>query len=337
MNHPSFEVFAGASVLVTGGAGFIGRALCARLRELDATVAITDLTAKEAGSSVPYVGVASPGRIETAFAMTEPDFVFHLAAQSEVGRGHREPHHTLVTNVLGTINVVEACRLRGEKLRAAVFASSDKAYGTVPREQLPYREADDLAVDGDLYAASKRAGDEIVSDYVRLYGVPARILRCANTYGPGQTNYTTLVAAVVRALLAGKRPSMFSPNTEREWLYLTDAVDAYLLVAAAVATGNEGGTGRAPENRPLRGRWAYNVGSGEVASVEQVTKTLCRLADVDEERIMLEPQGREARPIPYQSLDSSRFRNLFPLWKPTPLVEGLAKTLASYRATYRPE
>lgn len=305
-------------VLVSGGRGFIGSAIIRRLLELGATT--FSLDADHDSPSVPFVGVADRGVVREAFVSFRPEIVFHLAAQAEVVRSHHEPYQTWVANVLGTLNVLEACRVQGVK--AIVAASSDKAYGEKPAGEMPYREDMTLCMWGDFYAASKRSADDLCHDYGRLFGLPIRVARCANTYGPGQRNTTTLIAGTISRLRRGMRPVIHkgAESVCREWLYIDDAVDAYLRLAADAST--------VPGGAVEPGAFAWNVGSGEVLTVREVVGHVLNYMGWGTSAFDLVECA--APRIGSQWLDSSKFRGRFPEWTPTLFLDGLKRTIAEH-------
>ena len=157
--------------------------------------------------------------------------VFHLAAQTIVSTANRSPLATWEANVRGTWSLLEACRSLGT-VRKIVVASSDKAYGD--HVELPYRE--DFALQPRYpYDTSKACADLIARSYAHTYSLPIAVTRLANIYGPGDVNWSRLVPDTARALAAGERPVIRSDGTpERDYLYVEDAVDAYLAIAASL-------------------------------------------------------------------------------------------------------
>jgi CDP-glucose 4,6-dehydratase len=217
--------------------------------------------------------------------------VFHLAAQAIVVRANRAPLGTWESNVRGTYTLLEACRTTGTVERIVV-ASSDKAYGA--HDELPYRE--DFALRArNPYDVSKACADLIARSYAATYEMPIAVTRLANVYGPGDLNWSRLVPDTARALARGEAPVIRSDGTsERDYVYVEDAVDAYLAVAASL------------ERPELRGR-AWNAGGEAPVSVLAVVSRLIEISGRD-----VEPEIRGEGPphgeIDRQYLDSTAIR-----------------------------
>jgi CDP-glucose 4,6-dehydratase len=204
-------------------------------------------------------GLTSLGPV---LAEHRPETVFHLAAQTQVGHANRSPLDTWETNVRGTYMLLEAIRAHDVATRVVV-ASSDKAYGS--HRQLPYRE--DFALRPAYpYDVSKAAADLIARSYATTFGMPVAVTRLANVYGPGDVNWARVIPDTARALVRGQRPVIRSDGTpERDYIYVEDAADAYLAVAASL------------EDPRHRGR-AWNAGSGEPRSVLEVVTRLIEIS-----------------------------------------------------------
>jgi CDP-glucose 4,6-dehydratase len=217
--------------------------------------------------------------------------VFHLGAQTIVGTANRSPLGTWEANVRGTWCLLEACRTLGTVQRVVV-ASSDKAYGS--HEELPYREGFALQP-RHPYDVSKACADLIARSYAYTYGLRVAVTRLANVYGPGDLNWSRIVPDTARALARGERPVIRSDGTsERDYLYVEDAVDAYLAVAGSL-------------DRPeLSGR-AWNAGWGRPVRVLDVVQMLI---SVSGRRIEPDIRGQGAPPgeIERQYLDSTAIR-----------------------------
>ena len=239
--------------------------------------------------------------------------VFHLAAQAVVSKANRSPLGSWEANVRGTYTLLEACRTLGT-VRRLVVASSDKAYGDA---RLPYRE--DFALQPrHPYDVSKACADLIARSYAHSYGLPVAVTRLANVYGPGDLNWSRIVPDTARALARGERPVIRSDGTaERDYIYVEDAVEAYLAVAASL-------------DRPeLSGR-AWNAGWGRPVSVLDLVRTLIDVSGVDVEPD-IQGEGTPAGEISRQFLDATAIREELgwePRWE---LERGLRATWEWYR------
>jgi CDP-glucose 4,6-dehydratase len=244
--------------------------------------------------------------------------VFHLAAQAIVGLANRAPLGTWESNVRGTYTLLEACRASGGQVERIVVASSDKAYGD--HRELPYRE--DFALRArHPYEVSKACADMIARSYASTYDLPLAVTRLANVYGPGDLNWSRLIPDTARALARGERPVIRSDGTaERDYLFVEDAVNAYLTVAAAL------------DRAELRGR-AWNAGCEAPVSVHEVVRRLIDISGVD-----VEPEIRGDGPprgeIDRQYLDSTAIREELG-WKPRfDLERGLPITWEWYQREF---
>ena len=239
--------------------------------------------------------------------------VFHLAAQSQVGVANRNPASTFETNIGGTWAVLEAVR-RSPTVRQVIVASSDKAYGSP--EQLPYTEDMPLRP-VHPYDVSKACADLIATSYAVSYGLPVSVTRCGNIFGPGDMNWERLIPGTIRSLLEGKRPVIRSDGSMvRDYLYVVDAVRAYLRLAEAL----EG-------DASLSGK-AFNFSLEQPCSVLEVVEGLQAAAGTT-----LEPDVRStaSNEIPAQMLSASLARSVLG-WEPTvTLDEAFSATVRWYR------
>lgn len=311
------------AVFVTGGYGLLGswlvRALRARGEEVvllqrdkpvRSALTLWDL---ERECAVVRGDVADGPLLRRALAEYDVGTVFHLAAQTLVGTARSSPLGTWETNVRGTWMLLEACREHG--IDAGVVAASDKAYGA--QAELPYRE--DAPLEPKFpYDVSKAATDLVARSYFHTYGVPVATTRFANLYGGGDFNASRLVPEAVTAALAGRRPVIRSDGSpERDFLYVEDAVDAYLALRDALLRGEGGGE-------------AFNAGAGRPHSVLEVVRLVCAAAGSD-----VEPDVRGAGTpdgeIDSQYVDPGKLERLTG-WKPrVGLEEGVRRTVAWYR------
>jgi CDP-glucose 4,6-dehydratase len=311
------------SFFVTGAYGLLGgwlvRALLqdgARvcvLRRDSTTHSVLSAMGLEHSVSVVHGDICADGLVERALAEYEVDSVFHLAAQTLVPTANRSPLSTFESNVRGTWNVLEACRRHGAQ--RVIVASTDKAYG--PHEDLPYREDYPLLARYP-YDASKAAADLISRSYWHTWQLPVAVTRFANIYGGGDFNASRLIPEAVTAALAGRPPVVRSDGSpERDFLYVEDAVAAYLAIWDALA--GEGAKGE-----------AFNAGGGRPYRVLDVIEIVCRLAGTDVEPD-IRGRGTPAGEIDRQWLDHTKLTELTG-WQPAvELEDGLDRTIAWYR------
>jgi CDP-glucose 4,6-dehydratase len=326
MTVPS-EDWAGHAVLVTGATGMIGSSLCRRLVDEGASVVALVRDADPASEllrsgtitrlTVVEGSLESYDDVERAVLDSEVDTIFHLGAQTIVGTALRAPLPTLTVNVLGTAHVLEVARRHPDLVRRVVVASSDKAYGS--QQQLPYTE--DTALEGrHPYEVSKSAADLISQGYHATYGVPVAIARCGNVYGGGDLNWSRIVPGSIRVLL-GKEPLVIRSDGTflRDYIFVEDVVDAYLLLAEAVGSGVAAGQ-------------AYNFSTGQPLTVLEMYDAVVEAMEV--ERIEPVVANTARAEIRDQYLDSTKARHQLG-WKPRfELRDALRLTADWYRAFF---
>jgi nucleoside-diphosphate-sugar epimerase len=263
------DSFAGALVLVTGGAGFIGSHLVDALVERGARVRVLDDFST--GSRENLAAVLSSidlvaGDIRDASvcrrACEGAELVFHEAALGSVPRSVSDPATTVSVNVSGTANVFAAAR--DADVSRVVYASSSSVYGD--SERLPKREGEE-GRPLSPYALTKRVAEELAAVFASCYGMELVGLRYFNVYGPRQDPdgpYAAVIPRFFRACLAGEPPLVHGDGEQsRDFTYVADAVAANLLAAAAP-----------PE---ACGR-AYNVGGGARTTVTELARLVCGVA-----------------------------------------------------------
>jgi CDP-glucose 4,6-dehydratase len=243
------------------------------------------------------------------------DTVIHLAAQAIVTVAERTPLQTFESNIRGTYNLLEACRIHPELVQRVVVASSDKAYGN--NQGLPYSEEMPLAANHP-YDVSKACADLVAQTYAHTYGLPVAIARCGNIYGGGDLNWNRLVPGTIRALMHDERPQIRSDGTYvRDYLYVRDAAAAYLTLAEHAAQDGVHGE-------------AFNFSGACPRTVLEVVECIAQLMG----KQAVEPQIlNEARnEIPNQVLASEKARERLDWCPRYGLVHGLRETVAWYRA-----
>jgi CDP-glucose 4,6-dehydratase len=249
--------------------------------------------------------------VAAAIGAARPEIVFHLGAQTQVGQARRDPARTFATNVAGTWHVLEACRSLAQRPAAIAVASSDKAYGR--SDNLPYRETHPLA-GSEPYEVSKTMTDLLAQTYAASYGLPTRIARCGNVYGPGDLNWDRIVPGTIRSLLRGERPVIRSDGTPiRDYVHVADVVAAYLILASA----------------DIKPGTAYNFSSGERASVLAVVRLIAKAAGSD---LPPDVRGDTAGELIEQYLDATKATSEL-AWKPSRrMAESMPEIVDWYRA-----
>jgi CDP-glucose 4,6-dehydratase len=314
----------GKTVLVTGATGIVGSWLCRRLIAEGAEVVVL-VRDWDPRSELVRSGTIQRARVvqgaledyaslERALSEHEVDTVFHLGAQAIVGVALRSPLLTFESNIRGTYNLLEACRIHRDLVRNIVVASSDKAYGD--SDVLPYTE--DMPLQGrHPYDVSKSCTDLLGHTYAHTYGRPVAIARCGNIYGGGDLNWSRIVPATIRAALEDRPPVLRSDGSNlRDYIYVEDVVDAYLALATR---SHEAG---------IRGE-AFNFSPESRMSVLDITRAVLRAMGRDD--LTPEIQAITKAEIQDQYLDSSKARAQLQ-WKPThDLALGLSKTIPWYR------
>lgn len=240
------SAYQGKRVLVTGHTGFKGAWLCEWLLGLDAKVTGVSLPAKEP-SLFENLGLArrlehrtgdiqQPEILAAAVEKTQPDFVFHLAAQALVRESYVRPRETFNVNAMGTLHLLEALR-KLDKPCAALFITTDKCYEN--REwHHGYRETDPLG-GRDPYSASKAAAELIIASYRGSFfkDHPVKIASCraGNVIGGGDWARDRIIPDCVTALAAGKPILVRNRHATRPWQHVLEPLSGYLWLGASLA------------------------------------------------------------------------------------------------------
>jgi CDP-glucose 4,6-dehydratase len=312
-------------ILVTGATGVVGSGLCHRLVAQSAELVIlvrdwdpqSELVRSGTIQSCRVVqgALEDYASLERAISEYEIGTVIHLGAQAIVGMALRSPLATFEANIRGTYNLLEACRIHRDLVENIVVASSDKAYGD--SDLLPYTE--DMPLQGrHPYDVSKSCTDLLAHTYAHTYGLPIAIARCGNIYGGGDLNWSRIVPGTIRAALENRAPILRSNGSNlRDYIFLEDVVDAYLLLAQR---SHEDG---------VRGE-AFNFSPESRVSVIEITQAILRA--MGREDLKPDVQSTAKAEIQDQYLDSAKARSRLG-WRPDHTLEaGLAKTIPWYRA-----
>jgi CDP-glucose 4,6-dehydratase len=251
--------------------------------------------------------------LERAINQYEVDTVIHLGAQAIVAAAERSPLETFESNIRGSYNLLEACRVHRDLVQRVVIASSDKAYGD--NSGKPYSE--DLPLSArHPYDVSKACGDLLAQTYAYTYQLPVTIARCGNIYGGGDLNWSRLVPGTIRSLCRNQAPQIRSDGLYvRDYLYVKDAASAYLALAEHAA------------DESMRGE-AFNFSAGEPHSVLELVACIAGLMNKRHLRPEILNQARHE--IPHQVLLADKARSRLG-WGPRyTLEQGLDDTIRWY-------
>jgi CDP-glucose 4,6-dehydratase len=244
------DIYRGRRVLLTGHTGFKGSWLALWLQNLGARVTGIALPPETSPNHWDMLGLDIDDRrhdirdaeaIVHVLAETQPEVVFHLAAQPLVRRSYREPLATWSTNVMGTANLLEACR-QAKSVSAIVVITTDKCY---ENREWPwgYREIDRLG-GHDPYSASKAGAELVVASYRSAFfnSIAAPLLataRAGNVIGGGDWSEDRLIPDLVRAVCLGQLLEIRSPNATRPWQHVLESLSGYLLLGQRLLQGDK--------------------------------------------------------------------------------------------------
>jgi len=312
-----------SKAIVTGGAGFIGSHLVDALVAQGCQVVVID-------KAPPYSPIAGGGftteeRRNTAakyeqcdirdavvreiFIREQPEIVFHLAAHVDDRESVRQPVMNAEHNIIGSLNVFEAARLVGVK--RIIFPSTSVVYG-----QATVRPTSEEELPKPLtpYAVSKLAGERYLNCYRALYGVDYVALRLSNVYGPRQdgSKECGAIAIFTSKLLAGETVNMNNDGlTTRDYVHVSDVVAAMLAAAESDKVG------------------VYNVGTGIGTSTADLLMMVADELGVRPEVVARPEIADEVKQV---TLEATKAKNDFGWTPKVGLAEGLASTIAWYKA-----
>ncbi len=303
-------------ILITGGAGFIGSNLANELASQNNKVIVVDdlssgkkdnLTLRNGSGQANitfYKADVRSKKIAEIFKKEKPQIVYHLAARPLVQDAYKNPYEVIEVNVMGTVNVLEACR-KQKGIESIVVVSSDKAYGKA--KELPYKENHPLQGDHP-YDVSKSAADLIAKTYFTTYGLPIKITRFSNVYGPGDANFSRIIPDIIEAVIKNKELQIRSDGKMiREYTYIKDIVSGCIKLSSHNANFGE----------------AFNFGSENILNVLDVIK---KSESALGKKINYKVLNITKNEIPAQYLDWSKAKDILG-WKPeTSIEKGIQET-----------
>jgi len=318
------SVFGNKRVLITGGLGFIGSNLARRLVDLGAKVMLVDSLIPEYGGNLFNIsGIEGQLIVNIAdvrdehsmdYLVRSQDYLFNLAGQTSHLDSMHDPYTDLEINCRAQLSILEACRKYNPNIKI-IFASTRQVYGKP--EYLPVDEKH-LPRPVDVNGINKMAGEWYHILYNNVYNIRACALRLTNTYGPRmriKDARQTFLGIWIRSLVEGQPFEVWDGSQLRDFTYIDDAVDAFLLAGAS-----DGANGK-----------VFNLGGDSVISLKDLADLLIEINGEGIYTVRSFPSDRKSIDIGDYYAEDSLFRSMFG-WKPkVPLREGLIRTLAFYR------
>ena len=328
------------SLLVTGGAGFIGSNFIRYVQDHTPNVKLVNLDlltyagSLENLSDLPHPeiyqfvqgDICNQLLIEQVLREQQIDTIVHFAAESHVDRSLTGPAAFIQTNIVGTFSLLEAARkvwlaeksLSQEAVRFH-HISTDEVYGSLNPGDPAFEETTPYAPNSP-YAASKASSDHLVRSYAHSFGLPVTISNCSNNYGPYQFPEKLIPLMILNALTGKALPIYGDGMQIRDWLYVEDHCDAIWTI---LQNGNVGES--------------YNIGGGNQPANIEIVNTICAILDEEDPSLQYRPHAQLIKYVTDRPGHDRRYAmNIDKInreleWKPSVnLKEGLKKTVAWY-------
>ena len=329
-------------ILVTGGAGFIGSTLIKKLLSypsikvynLDKLSYSSDLSQinriinkeKFTKERYEFIKVDLFNKSETSEAITysNPDLVFHLAAETHVDRSIDNPNNFLMSNIIGTFNLLETLRIHWENLTRdrkkffkLIHISTDEVYGSLESKNSFFNELTPYCPNSP-YSATKASSDHLVNAWHKTYGIPVNITNCSNNFGPYQFPEKFIPLIVLKAIQKEKIPIYGNGLNIRDWLFVEDHAEALIKVSL------EGRIGE-----------TYCIGGSNEYTNNEVALKICEI--LDKVRPLTKPyknlithvEDRPGHDLRY-AIDAKKMKNELN-WEPKyKFLENLTSTVHWY-------
>jgi CDP-glucose 4,6-dehydratase len=293
------ESFRGKRIFITGHTGFKGTWLTFLLKELGAEVMGYALPPESGPNHFVLLGmqdkidhvlgdIRDAANLSDAMQSFQPEIVFHLAAQALVKKSYAEPALTFDTNIMGSVNLLDAVR-QCSAVRSLVYITSDKCYENI-EWVWGYRENDQLG-GHDPYSASKAAAEIVFSAYARSFHISrptlgAATARAGNVIGGGDWSSDRIVPDCIRAIQNGLPIKLRNPNATRPWQHVLEPLSGYMMLASKLYNQ--------PER--YRGSWNFGPSTSEVRTVHDVARSIIQtLGCTNIEIVVSQDHYHEAR------------------------------------------
>jgi len=307
-------------VLVTGASGFVGSHLVNKLISKKTRVVTLSKSKKGEKSKAKAVSevcsIEDFDKLNKIIKRDKVQIIFHLAAQSIVEVGQEDPLSTFKVNIGGTWNILEAAR--ENNIQKIIIASTVHVYGNNPN--VPFKE-EYFPQPSRPYETSKACADLLAQSFADTYNLPVEIPRFVNIYGPGDLNFFRLIPKVIKSILNGKQPEVWDIGSVRDFIYIDDAVSAYLTLAEK----------KLEDGKRLR---VFNFGTGKPIKIYDLVLKIIELADKKIDVKMENLPEERLNEIKKQYVSIAKAKRELGWYPLVGLDEGLAKTIRWYQENY---
>ena len=332
------KIYQHKKVFITGNTGFKGSWLTAVFEQLNIQVegyALAPETTPNhfellhANYKTTIANILDKDKLEEAITLAQPDIIFHLAAQALVRPSYTNPVNTYETNVIGTLNVLEAAR-KCKSVKAVVLITTDKVYENKEWNK-PYTETDELG-GYDMYSSSKACCEILIKSYrnsffnIADYKVKHHVLiasaRAGNVIGGGDWSTDRLIPDIAIAAAQNKKVIIRNPKSVRPWQHVLDCLYGYLLLGAKLLH----------EEKAFSGAWNFSPYSAEAKNVEAIAAIAKNSWDnIDVEFGIVPDNFHEAGLLILDNAKAIAKLQWKPVWDTT---EAVQKTIEWYKAYY---
>ncbi len=309
------------NILITGGLGLLGKSLVSLLSRKNYNVFVLDKSKNKIrnklikGKKIKFVygNFQNKPLIEKIVKKNKISVIFHTGAITQVLDGLKKPYETYKNNIMGTINILHCIKKINPKI-IFIFSSSDKAYGEAKNKY--YLETDNLSSIYP-YDLSKSCADLICQSYSKVYGLKIGIVRCGNLYGPGDFNKNRIIPETIMSALDNKKLKIRSSGKlVRDYLYITDAVDAYYMIMKKLKLSNS------------KNLLIYNVGSKDNMSVIKLVNLI--LALMNKKHLKPIILNKSKKELIFQKLNYSKIKRELNWKQKVTIKKGLRDTINWY-------